>query len=259
MSTRCGEDAVLETRNRLDLFERLGAAPSPEAALDSLIEDLAPPQRLGGIYAFGGRLDRPAPCRRRSGLSVVGNRRGHAWWRDYAAEPSFRLADPVRDVVRGGLAAVDWQETAKRGSGDARRRLWDPLWDQGITQGCTIPVHEPFERRYGCVTLLHFGPRAPFDRWLEANGQQITAAIYCFHGVLRATEKQAVRDPTLSPRQRECLTWVAAGCTSKQIARRLGLSPKTVDLHLAAALERLDARTRSEAVGQAIRLGLIAP
>ncbi len=250
---------VLETRNRLDLFERLGTAAGPEAALESLIEDLAPPDRLGGVYAFGGRLDRPAPCRRRAGLRVVGNRRGRAWWRDYAAEPSFRLEDPVRDVVRRSLAAVDWRETAARGSRESRRRLWHPLWDQGITQGCTIPVHEPQERRYGCVTFLHFGALAPFDRWIEAHGQEITAAVYCFHGLLRAAEKDAAPDAKLTPRQRECLTWVAAGCTSKEIARRLGLSPKTVDLHLAAALERLDARTRSEAVGQAIRRGLIQP
>ncbi len=250
---------MLETRNRLDLFEKLGAAPSPEAALETLIDDLTPPERLGGIYAFGGRLDRRAPCRRRAALRVVGNRRGHAWWRDYAAEPSFRLEDPVRDVVRRSLAAVDWRETAARGSPESRRRLWHPLWDQGITQGRTFPLHEPMERRYGCVTFLSFGPRKAFDRWVDANGQQIMAAIYCFHGVLRAREQESARESTLTPRQEECLTWVAAGCSSKEIARRLGLSPKTVDLHIAAALDRLDARTRSEAVSQAIRRGLIRP
>jgi DNA-binding CsgD family transcriptional regulator len=49
----------------------------------------------------------------------------------------------------------------------------------------------------------------------------------------------------LSERQKQCLELVAAGYTSKQIARQLNLSPSTVDNHLNAALERLGVDSRA--------------
>lgn len=51
----------------------------------------------------------------------------------------------------------------------------------------------------------------------------------------------------LSPRQRDCLEMAGDGHTSKEIARTLELSPKTVDHHIAAAIKTLGAHNRVEA------------
>ena len=45
---------------------------------------------------------------------------------------------------------------------------------------------------------------------------------------------------------------MAGGLISKAIARRMGLSPYTVDMHIAEAKRKLGARTRSEAVSLAV-------
>lgn len=55
----------------------------------------------------------------------------------------------------------------------------------------------------------------------------------------------------LTPRQCEVLSLLAAGLTSKEIADRMGLSTRTVEMHVARLLERLNCRTRPEAVGLA--------
>jgi DNA-binding CsgD family transcriptional regulator len=52
----------------------------------------------------------------------------------------------------------------------------------------------------------------------------------------------------LTDRQQDCLALVAAGLTSAQIGQRLGLSPRTVDEHLAGACRALGVRTRIQAV-----------
>lgn len=57
----------------------------------------------------------------------------------------------------------------------------------------------------------------------------------------------------LSPRQREILTLVAAGRTSKEIASILGISESTVNWHLSNAFTRLGASSRAEAVALAMR------
>lgn len=54
----------------------------------------------------------------------------------------------------------------------------------------------------------------------------------------------------LSDRQFECLCLAASGLASSGIAERIGISPRTVDEHLAAACEALGVRTRIQAVAR---------
>ncbi len=53
---------------------------------------------------------------------------------------------------------------------------------------------------------------------------------------------------TLSRRQLECLRGVAEHLDSHQIAERLGISPHTVDGHIASAIAALGVRSRRDAV-----------
>ncbi|WP_216907501.1 LuxR C-terminal-related transcriptional regulator [Nocardia noduli] len=62
---------------------------------------------------------------------------------------------------------------------------------------------------------------------------------------------------TLTPRQLDVLALAALGQRNAAIADRLGLSPATVKSYLRAAMARLDAHSRHEAVGRARELGLI--
>ena len=59
----------------------------------------------------------------------------------------------------------------------------------------------------------------------------------------------------LSVRQAQCLAGVARGLISKEIAREIGLSHRTVDRHIAEAMARLNTRTRSAAVICALSSG----
>ena len=52
------------------------------------------------------------------------------------------------------------------------------------------------------------------------------------------------------------LRWLAAGETNRQIARRLGLSPHTIERHVANLYRKIDARGRADATAYALRNGL---
>jgi DNA-binding NarL/FixJ family response regulator len=51
---------------------------------------------------------------------------------------------------------------------------------------------------------------------------------------------------------------IALGFSTKQIAQRLGISPKTVDAHRAQLMERLNIHDIPGLVRYAIRIGLVS-
>jgi two-component system nitrate/nitrite response regulator NarL len=67
---------------------------------------------------------------------------------------------------------------------------------------------------------------------------------------------QALSEP-LSDRELEVLNLIAEGQSNKLIAHSLGISEHTVKTHVASILQKLGAGSRTEAVSQAIRRGLV--
>ena len=61
----------------------------------------------------------------------------------------------------------------------------------------------------------------------------------------------------LTARELEVLRLVARGLGSKEIAADLGITTHTVKYHLAAVLEKLGVRSRTEAVSLGVRTGLV--
>jgi FixJ family two-component response regulator len=72
----------------------------------------------------------------------------------------------------------------------------------------------------------------------------------------RSLELARTRIAGLSPREREVLEGLMAGGTNRTIAKDLGLSPRTIELHRSNLMERLGVRTVSEAVLMATTVGL---
>ena len=66
----------------------------------------------------------------------------------------------------------------------------------------------------------------------------------------------AARVAALPPRQRQVLELMARGLLNKQIAWQLKISEKTVKMHRALLLDRLQAATSAEAIRLAVEAGL---
>jgi DNA-binding NarL/FixJ family response regulator len=75
--------------------------------------------------------------------------------------------------------------------------------------------------------------------------------------MLEAAVTAGTNDELLSSRQTEILQMIADGLSTKQVARELGITQKTVHNHLNAIYRRLDAQSLTHAVLSAVRLGII--
>ena len=65
--------------------------------------------------------------------------------------------------------------------------------------------------------------------------------------------------PVLSKRELQVLLLICDGLTGKEIAQRLGISPKTVGFHKEGLYKRLGLNDTVHLVRYAIRMGLIEP
>lgn len=68
-----------------------------------------------------------------------------------------------------------------------------------------------------------------------------------------STGTSSTETPNLTPRELECLTWVARGKTDAQIANVLSVSPRTVRFHIDNAKNKLGVGTRVQAVTKLLR------
>lgn len=72
----------------------------------------------------------------------------------------------------------------------------------------------------------------------------------------RAGEAARQRIASLSAREREVLGWLLAGGSNKTIARKLGISPRTVELHRTRLMDKVGARSLQELFRVALAAGL---
>ncbi|MCO5317821.1 MAG: response regulator transcription factor [Microthrixaceae bacterium] len=79
---------------------------------------------------------------------------------------------------------------------------------------------------------------------------------------VRKLDSHAEVDPSqervVSKREEEVLQLIADGCSTPEVAAQLYISQKTVKNHLASIYQKLDARDRTQAVLQAVRMGIVS-
>jgi DNA-binding CsgD family transcriptional regulator len=179
-------------------------------------------------------------------------------WKQFYMRRAFHLIDPTVSTSARSIAPVDWARFER----DERfKAVFGPARDFGLfAQGMTVPVRGP----YGDCGLLSVTRECSAPEWKSLKrhivGNLQTAAVHFHDAVMRGdTLSRMLRAPQLSSREREILQWVAAGKSQQDIGDILTISHRTVEVHLRSAREKLGALTTAQAVGRAIRLGVVTP
>ncbi|WP_114965768.1 autoinducer binding domain-containing protein [Alkalilacustris brevis] len=179
-------------------------------------------------------------------------------WKRFYTKSKFHLIDPTLALSARSIAPVDWKRFSSHEGFD---KVFGPARDFGLfSQGLTVPVRGPF----GDCGLLSVTRECVEGDWAKLKrkivGDLQTAAVH-FHDAVMQDDSVArvMRLPRVSMREKEILQWVAAGKSQQDIGDILGISHRTVEVHLRSVREKLGALTTPQAVGRAIRLGYIQP
>ena len=173
-------------------------------------------------------------------------------------EDAIRLADQLRpDVVLMDISMPVLDGVT------ATRRITETVPG---TKVVVLTMHDDIERtrqalEAGAVGYLSKG--CSFADVLEtvraaaAGETGLSPALASSMLSVAQSQQPKVEDELLSPRQVEILQGIADGMSTKQVARDLGITQKTVHNHLNAIYRRLDTQSLTHAVLSAVRLGII--
>ena len=168
-----------------------------------------------------------------------------SWYRRYI-EQNHLAHDPVIARLNLSPSSFRWSDTY---AGASRKGRWvlEEAAEFGLTDGLALAVQGEGAPGGISIAARHFelSPR-------QQSGLQL-AAYYLHARVagLRARGQRPAK-PSLTPRERECLKWVAAGKTDWEIAQILNISEQTAHSYVQNALIKLGARTRAQAVALAL-------
>lgn len=155
---------------------------------------------------------------------------------------SFLKSSPANSAVLGQKALLL--------AAGVRRAWCVPVNTVERIQGVTWYQRGSGPEREGAFSDAEFWVQAASTVFLE---DFLPKAIQA-----KAEKLLANAPPSMTPREADCLHWVAQGKTNWEIASILGVSENTVRYHLKNAYKKLGANSRGSAVKRAMRSGAVS-
>jgi LuxR family transcriptional regulator, quorum-sensing system regulator BjaR1 len=234
-------------RNMLTTLERLKAATSPPKVVDIMASAL----KCCGAEFFCFNF-----------LPVCGQKFEDVWlahnvpagWFDFFLRENFCAVDPSLRHCKHTVHPFEYLDAPyDRASEPQAAEVIDRARDFRVEKGLLVPIAGPA----GCEGDVWIGG---YDLNIAPPNRPLVhlLALYAFE-TIRVFSGRAMRTPSITPREREVLTWVAAGKSAWEIGEILHISKRTVDEHCSNAALKLNAKTRTQAVAYAMKYRLIEP
>lgn len=181
------------------------------------------------------------------------------WHNHYLAE-QYEEVDTTLVTTYRSTTPIHWdlQQQLAQAKSDRERKMRLDSIQYGIEKGISVPIHGPFED-FAILVLLQMKGQDFLDRWQYIQHEILTAAHFFYEEVNRLLLKNKTEDETyhLSPHQIQCLTLTAQQYSVADIAKRLGITERTVNFHLQKANKNLGTKNKHQSVAKAIEKGIL--
>jgi DNA-binding CsgD family transcriptional regulator len=166
--------------------------------------------------------------------------------------------DPCTPLVKHFGLPIAWGLDEHRADDDEIIRNFYRFNDEMENpHGLTVGIQGP--DKVAILGITDGGTRSDFARRVtELSPALHLFAIHVAEAIWRIRGAEPERHAPLTPRERECLSWVAVGKTAWEISCILNVSERTIVAHTENAKKKLGARTLPQAIALAVGRGLIA-
>lgn len=169
-------------------------------------------------------------------------------WTDHYLRQHYEKLDPVIAQAHKWDEPFVWGLSATATElSPAQEQFFDEAAEFGIRCGLTIPVQDG-RGPVAAVTFASDAPRPEFLQIIERNRLVLQLMALSLHFQVRRTLDN--RPPKsmagLTPREFDCIRWVAEGKTAWETAQILQISENTVIWHIENAKRKLGVRTKSQ-------------
>jgi DNA-binding CsgD family transcriptional regulator len=165
--------------------------------------------------------------------------------------------DPVMQHCRRRSVPIIWDQATYVAAGQGDK--WDHQAQFGYRHGIALAVHLPEGR--------HFFLGVDRDQPVPNDAHEATRlvarlqlfAVHAQEAAVRLLARDAPYSdaPKLTARELDVLRWTMEGKTAWGVGEALGISERTVAVHLLHATRKLRCENKVHAVVKALRLGLI--
>lgn len=185
---------------------------------------------------------------------IVTNRWPGDWTARYL-ENGYFADDPVSKWSITKVRPFRWQEAWHMHMQTDRIKQ---INGEAATFGLKHGIAYPMRSIGGWQAVISLASKYPLDIGPGGEALLHLASLY-FH--MRATEILSAGRPiaTLTPREKEILSWISAGKSAWEIGEILSISEETIKNHLKAIRSKMDVATTVQAVVLALRSGQIQP
>jgi DNA-binding NarL/FixJ family response regulator len=164
----------------------------------------------------------------------------------------------LMDIDMPGISSFDAARTIRQAAPDVGFVFLSAyVNDQYIDQALEIEALGYLSKEEPAEVVIDAVRRA--SRGATRFSKSVSDRIVLEPGGVSLAASGSSRLNLLTPREREILGYLAAGMPKKQIAKLLGISPKTVEKHCDHLMDKLDIHDRVKLARYAIREGLTQP
>ncbi|WP_232484398.1 LuxR family transcriptional regulator [Burkholderia ubonensis] len=179
-----------------------------------------------------------------------------AWQAIYFSRRYDRI-DPVLAHCVAHSTPIFW--SANTFITDAQRTMYEEACLHGLCAGVALPIHGP-QLQVGMLCVASNGLRDVFFKNVNV---YLPELLMLRDQVAENSSRYlnmhfGFEAPKLTPREHECLKWVAQGKSTWEISRILSCSEGTVNFHVKNIRRKFEVPTRREAVVIAMSLGIIS-
>lgn len=221
------------------------------ASVQDVIEDMA---NAFALFGFENFVITGLPNAKERFEHLVLLKKWPLGWFDIYNEENYIHVDPVIRLCRNTVQPFEWTEAPFDRQTETRAaEVMDRATDFRMKNGFCLPIHG-INGYEACFSMSGVN----LDLSSRTKPALHLMSMYAFERARQLLNPAPQLDSNLlTSRERETLTWAAAGKSAADTGKILGITERTVTAHIVNACQKLDATNKTQAVARALQYKLI--